>query len=528
MPGCIPPRYRLLDLLLALGGTVAFLGDLGSDVWSAVRYYQAGDTLWAALYFGFYVFSSAVLQVLSWGWFWVDRLDWPAADLPSSELNAMNGNGAKYHDHATLPGCASAETAACAVDAALLAGGISKTFPEDMTSCHTSAEYSPRANVETTGLPEAEMPPSAGTEEIINGDNCPVLPNTWDKSPEDHSAETGIFCKPGAEHTKGAESEHFMEHFYTSRIILWPSCLLIPHILQLGYILRCIHSLEVGFAAYRNPKSSQYQDYAYFLTHDISMMRLVETFLENTPQLILVLYIIIQRDTIHTFQYVSISISFICISWAILDYHQSLRLFLKEKEKLGTLSSIIYYLWNFCLISSRILCITLFTVIFQWWIALHFLGLWLAFFIWAYVQKTDFMKNKVLEFFYRATVAVILYFSWFNIADGRTIYRCIIYYIFITTDSMLLFWSWKYLKFPSILEEYETHLLVIVIVLLTMGLLIRLLYYTLVHPNVRRETKQYYDEPDGISGGGTYRMFRSTVKTVRQNNRMLHLAKQIC
>nr|DBA33702.1 TPA: hypothetical protein GDO54_001344 [Pyxicephalus adspersus] len=366
MLSCLAPRYRLLDVVFALWGTVAFLGDLGIDVWSAVTYYRAGRTVLALLHFGLYVLSSFVLQLLSCGWFWVD---W----------------------------------------------------------------------------------------------------ETW-----------------------------------------------------------CLHSLEVGIAAYKRSESSHYQEYAYFLTHDISMMRLIETFLENTPQLILVLYIIIQQETIHLFQYFSIAISFICISWAILDYHQSLRLFLKDKEKLNFFSSFIYFLWNFFLISARILCITLFTVTFHWMIVLHFVGLWLVFFLWACLQKTDFMKRKLLEPFYRATVAAILYFSWFNIADGRTIHRCIFYHTFITIDSLLLLLSWKYLKFPSILDHYESLFFWLAVLLTALGLIIRMFYYKYVHPNVVKETKKVSDETDGMVEG-KFRMFVATAKKPYkiQNERMAHLAHQI-
>lgn len=42
--------------------------------------------------------------------------------------------------------------------------------------------------------------------------------------------------------------------------------------------------------------------YAVFLTHDISLLRLFETFLESTPQLILVLYIILHMNKAETFQ----------------------------------------------------------------------------------------------------------------------------------------------------------------------------------------------------------------------------------
>ncbi|KAE8624083.1 hypothetical protein XENTR_v10005822 [Xenopus tropicalis] len=409
MPACCPPRYRLLDLVFALGGTLTFLLDLGSDVWGALAYYRAGDVAWAALLIGFYGMASLVLQLHSWGWFWTDRRSGNIWELPRDPPHRAGS-------------------------------GSASTYTE--------------------------------------------------RGPGELNARESASCG-------------------------------------------CIHSLEVGIAAYRssenNPTYDRYQEYAYFLTHDISMMRLMETFLENTPQLILLLYIVLHRGTIYTFQYFSISISFISISWAILDYHQSLRLFLKDKQSMNILSSIIYFLWNLLLIFSRIVCITLFISVFHLWVALHFLLLWIAFFLWATWQSTDFMRNRILEHFFRATVAVILYFSWFNIADGRTIYRCIVYYCFITADSVILFMSWKIFKFPSILDEYETYLLYVLAVFFPVGILFRVLYYLYLHPNLqkKKKKKEMYDEPDGLmSDANGYRLLKRE-PVMLKNPRIIQLSMQL-
>ncbi|XP_066429659.1 XK-related protein 8 [Eleutherodactylus coqui] len=491
MPGCLPDRYRLLDLLFTVWGAAAFLVDLGSDVWSAVRYYRAGDPAWAALFLGLYLLSSSVLQLLSWGWFWVDWQDW------YTELESTNAGSAR--DAAGGVQCAITQSGGDM----RLAGG--RPEPAAVVDAVPLQKAKPGLCAASNG--NTETPPGTATTAGGPGD-IPAL----------DADTTGGRC---------GEDELLARRFYTGRIIFHPPCFTLLHVLQLGYPLRCLHSLEVSIAAYRNPEDDQFKDYAYFLTHDISMMRLVETFLENTPQLILVLYIILQREAIEPFQCFSISMSFICISWAILDYHQSLRLFLREKLKLSNLSSAIYYLWNFCLISSRILCITLFTVTFHWRIALHFLLLWLPFFLWAMLQKTSFMKHKFLETVYRATVAIILYFSWFNVADGRTIYRCIFYHLFILTDNVILVESWRNLKFPSNLDVYETHIIVTNIILMFLGLFLRLIYYKFLHPNVLSETKQYFDVPDGIKRTETDKLYLASKIGQQTNHRIQYLAWQI-
>eukprot|EP00079_Xenopus_tropicalis_P021286 XP_012812573.1 PREDICTED: XK-related protein 8 isoform X1 [Xenopus tropicalis] len=565
MPACCPPRYRLLDLVFALGGTLTFLLDLGSDVWGALAYYRAGDVAWAALLIGFYGMASLVLQLHSWGWFWTDRRSGNIWELPRDpphragsgsastytergpgELNAREsascgygapvteldsrraGNGHTGHDMAGNTECPGDNCTGGPCPSSESSAPVAAHIPAEPTipgKANASCLQATAGNGDVcagheTRYPGNSMCPPAPDEcaTSCNAIDIAALPGKGEEKP------------PGDAHTL---TEQLLQHFYTSRHLFSPPCLALLHLLQLGYPLRCIHSLEVGIAAYRssenNPTYDRYQEYAYFLTHDISMMRLMETFLENTPQLILLLYIVLHRGTIYTFQYFSISISFISISWAILDYHQSLRLFLKDKQSMNILSSIIYFLWNLLLIFSRIVCITLFISVFHLWVALHFLLLWIAFFLWATWQSTDFMRNRILEHFFRATVAVILYFSWFNIADGRTIYRCIVYYCFITADSVILFMSWKIFKFPSILDEYETYLLYVLAVFFPVGILFRVLYYLYLHPNLqkKKKKKEMYDEPDGLmSDANGYRLLKRE-PVMLKNPRIIQLSMQL-
>ncbi|KAM4795828.1 XK-related protein 8 [Rhinophrynus dorsalis] len=635
MPNCMLPRYRLLDLLFALGGTVTFLLDLCSDVWGAVEYYRAGDVAWAALLLCFYGLSSAVLQLHSWGWFWADRRNQDETwDLPSEEAQCTKGEMSGNNEDSELKAKAYTNsvlgmTAISGVVESydwkdgyqLFHTGMaprefstfSNTDIGDGQGCSTSVldgKESVNGHIEhgtdrnrddDTGFSKEIIPVQVGAESVAFGsvstedvsgsgymthekagpDVTPMKTSTQcgqdvvpvtlaslcvavvlrarcqkNKTSQvgTGAVMTGVAGKQypmdlkqygtvrkeagqedkspdaGMKHALDVQTNHLLKQFYTSRILLCPSCLVMLHVLQLGYPLRCIHSLEVGVSAYRSseqsPSYEKYQEYAHFLTHDISMMRLMETFLENTPQLILLLYIVLRRSTIYTFQYYSISISFLSISWAILDYHQSLRMFLKEKQKLNLFSSVIYFLWNFLLISSRIVCITLFTVVYHWWIALHFSLLWIAFFTWTTLQKTDFMQSKILEHFYRGTVAVILYFSWFNISDGRTIYRCLFYYVFIMIDCVVLFMSWKFLRIPSILDDYEKCFALIVGITFFIGLLFRLFYYKYFHPNIKKESKYRYDEVDGVKGDlSGYRLMKIRPEALK-NPRMLQLSQR--
>lgn len=60
---------------------------------------------------------------------------------------------------------------------------------------------------------------------------------------------------------------------------------------------RCLYALKVGWrVCWAKAEEEDEQRHMAFLSHDISMLRLFETFLENTPQLTLLLYIVLRTN----------------------------------------------------------------------------------------------------------------------------------------------------------------------------------------------------------------------------------------
>lgn len=294
-------------------------------------------------------------------------------------------------------------------------------------------------------------------------------------------------------------------------------CLALLHLLQLGYLYRCMQGLQQGLLVWQQETPSQFDlAYADFLSLDISMLRLFETFLEKTPQLTLVLAIVLQSGRAEDYQWVGICTSFVGISWALLDYHRALRTCLPSKPVLGLGSSVIYFLWNLLLLWPRVLAVALFSALFPRYVALHFLGLWLVLLFWVWFQGTDFMPDPHSEWLYRATVATILYFSWFNVAEGHTRGRATIHLAFLLSDSTLMVVTWVTqsawlpggIPLPMLLPVGGISFL--------LGLALRLVYYRWLHPS-------YPWEPDRVDGTPAPRALE--YYELPKNRRMDHLAR---
>lgn len=371
-----PHAVILRDLVLGAFGTIAFLLDLGTDLWVAVQYVLGGHYLWAVLLLALLCLASVVLQLFSWIWLRGDSVQMQGVEPPSRRL-------------------------------ALL------------------------------------------------------------------------------------------------------------HVLQLGYLYRCLQGLHQGLQMWRQKTPSDFE-YADCLSLDISMLRLFETFLEATPQLTLQLAIVLQIGQVKPFQWISICASFLGISWALLDYHRALRTCLSSKSRLGLGSSVVYFLWNLLLLWPRVLAVALFSALFPCSVALHFLFLWVVLLIWVWLQGTDFMPDPRSEWLYRATVAVILYFSWFNVAEGSTRGRATIHLAFVLSDSVLLVITWVTHRtwLPGGIPLYIWLLVSGVSFLL--GLALRLAYYSWLHPS-------YSQKPDRVDG--TRSLLAPEPNQVLHNRRMTQLAR---
>ncbi|KAG7219408.1 hypothetical protein INR49_002840 [Caranx melampygus] len=130
-------------------------------------------------------------------------------------------------------------------------------------------------------------------------------------------------------------------------------------------------------------------EYAVYLTHDLSMLRLIETFCESAPQLTLMIYVMLRTNRADR-------------SRGGVDHFHRLdggglpplaALLPAGQGQAGWGSSLVYFLWNLLLIAPRVATLALFALVVQGFVAVHFLLLWSVFILWVWKQKTSFMDS---------------------------------------------------------------------------------------------------------------------------------------
>ncbi|MEQ2225407.1 hypothetical protein ILYODFUR_017134 [Ilyodon furcidens] len=291
----------------------------------------------------------------------------------------------------------------------------------------------------------------------------------------------------------------------------------ILHMFQLGIYVRHAAVLETSFNS-RCSDASDPGDLAVYLNHDLSLLRIMETFSESAPQIILMLTVILQEGKLDPVTVLKTVASLSAVAFCVTTYHRCLRSFLPEKEKQPIVSSIVFFFWNLFLLSSRVVALALFASVEPCFIFTHFFCSWLLLFFFAWRSKTTFMDSAGGEWLYRATVGLIWYFNWFSVVDGKTMKQTIVYHTYILVDISVLCGVW-YWKMSSDFADIEMSCLQAAIIsgavvsVYVVGLVCRIIYYRFFHPKLYKEeligdmmNEQQRDEVDsGLRGAVAFR-----------------------
>ncbi|XP_008284019.1 XK-related protein 8-like [Stegastes partitus] len=297
------------------------------------------------------------------------------------------------------------------------------------------------------------------------------------------------------------------------------------HLLQLGIYFRHAGVLETSIKSFcsKNP-----QGQAVFLSHDLTMLKVFETFSESAPQLVLMLTIRLQEGRLDAVNVLKLVGSALAIAFCVTTYHRSLRSFLPDKQKQLFVSSLVHFLWNLLLISSRLVALALFASVLPCFIFTHFICSWMLLFFFAWRCQTSFMESTGGEWLYRATVGLIWYFDWFGVVDGRTRNKTLLYHSYVLLDISVLcgVWCWRMITDATDAAPPRLHPAVpaaCVVAVYIFGLLVKVVYYKCFHPNLRKEELK----PDRKDEVDT-RMFRMAgveQEVAHGNKRMRKLAE---
>uniref|UniRef100_S4R5D9 XK-related protein n=1 Tax=Petromyzon marinus TaxID=7757 RepID=S4R5D9_PETMA len=264
----------------------------------------------------------------------------------------------------------------------------------------------------------------------------------------------------------------------------------VVHVLQMGLFMRALCLIYLGIKAYRKHAADRTWDLlTRWCNHqaDLTMLRLFETMLESTPQLLLQVHIVLLTRQPNSIQCMTIVASSITIVWTMLDYHITMRNSLEHKEKLKLLSSAFFVFLSskYSLLLSQLLTLCLLTLLWPWYYVVPVgVLIWVLMTLTVYFHKTEFMDTCFQEFVYRCTVGFILIFSFFNVRKDATQRNVICYYSFTCLEIFVAVGETTCRHFSTLLTT-EIWMLAIVILILVgfvLGIGLTCLYYVCLHP----------------------------------------------
>ncbi|KAL1255718.1 hypothetical protein QQF64_013779 [Cirrhinus molitorella] len=286
-----------------------------------------------------------------------------------------------------------------------------------------------------------------------------------------------------------------VEKFADKHLLLKPF-----HFLQFGVYLRYAGVIETStmdllhrISNFRNGVRHSIREDGK-LKYDFLMLRLIEAFSENVPQLTLILSRILQRGELELITGLKILTTAAAIAFNVALYHQGMHVSGSKGCKMSWMSTMIYFLWNLLLIIPRVTALALFCSVLPCYIIAHFLSLWMLLVLVVWSQKTDHMKSPGWEWLFRAAVGLIWYFSWFNVSKkGSLKVKMAIYCSLMALDTMLLlgFWCWKVFEYAGCWSSLNPYVVIPTLLgLYVIGILVKIIYYKWFHPKLPEASEE--------------------------------------
>ncbi|XP_070555145.1 XK-related protein 6-like [Ptychodera flava] len=250
------------------------------------------------------------------------------------------------------------------------------------------------------------------------------------------------------------------------------------HIFQLGPLTRYIMTLWYGWKSRSGHPELYYKMVCEY--RDVTMLRLLEAFMESAPQLVLQLYIMSRLNEAHWLTVTSACVSLVSLSWSLAAYHKALRESRDDKENINYGGVALQILWRLFTVAARVIALALFASVYLWAVFVIVFVHWLGMTMWLIVQKTDFCPTGAEEIIFDGVIGIVYIFCFFNMKEGKTRYRSTIYYSITFFENVALIGLWYWRREEDYVYTYAA--IAFVIGGFFLGMIFMAIYYLCLHP----------------------------------------------
>lgn len=165
-------------------------------------------------------------------------------------------------------------------------------------------------------------------------------------------------------------------------------------------------------------------------------------------------------------------------------YQKALRLSLPSKAKLDYWCIAFMFIWHILVIGPRVLAFSAFASCTQYGFFVLCGIHWVLMLMWILMQRTTFCSRKIHEFCFDAVAAFICIFDFFNLIEGHTRVRYVIYYSLVYCENVAMVIVWYYYR-STTAGWYLVPVIVTIVAVFWLGILVQVIYYMAFHPNNR-------------------------------------------
>jgi len=285
---------------------------------------------------------------------------------------------------------------------------------------------------------------------------------------------------------------------------------LIIHILQLAPVLRYIRVIKLGInsvkmkASDRNFKENilKKTDWQWRRElSDINHIRLVESFMEAAPQLVLQIYIMIDSKQTPFVTVVSCVFSLLGFATVYVSYQRSIReMRPNPKYTLTLIGCLLILLYQSFTVFSRVLALALLLNANAFGFVICFFSRLLLSWICVVCLKVNYCRGYIKKAFDALVIGMGYNFTYVNVKEGnKNKYRMSAYYILTLIENISYAILWYYFRdsntglthlitktgsSASIDNKTALHVASLVPIVNIFGILIMIIYYICFHPRL--------------------------------------------
>lgn len=228
---------------------------------------------------------------------------------------------------------------------------------------------------------------------------------------------------------------------------------------------------------------------------DLCMLRMTHAFCEAGPMLLIQLYVIWHLPSVSylsDLKIVSTALSLSSVCWALASFNKNIRRKNIHKLVLTWLGVIFQFMWHLGTVSSRVIALTVYATLYNYWVFLV-IGLhWISMFLWLMSPKNVFHGERISctkRAFFSMLIAYVYVFCYVNLQEINSCQKMAAFFTTMFLENTLLIAVWLGQSDPSIWYHYPV--IVVVFGSFFTGIFFMILYYRFFH---FKRLKNFHDE----------------------------------